>query len=104
MKTRRIRSVVTVAAMTAAMTALAGPAMAEPAMADDGISERLENRLENRAERVENFYDNHGFGVDIDVEDDGSYYSPFVNPFYYGWGFYGADVDIDDGELEIDLD
>ena len=99
MKTRRIRSVVAVAAMTAAMAALAGPAMA-----DDGISERLENRLENRAERVENFYDNHGFYVDFDVEDDGFYYSPFVNSFYYGWGFYGADVDIDDGELEIEVD
>jgi hypothetical protein len=40
--------------------------------------------------------------VDIDVEDD-VYYSPFVYPFY-GWGIYGAGVDVDDGELEIDLD
>lgn len=95
---RRIRSVVAVATVTAVMAAFAGPALA-----DDGIGERLEDRLENQAERVENFYDNHGYDVDISVDDDAFYYGPFVNPFY-GWGFYGADVDIDDGELEIDLD
>lgn len=95
---RRIRSVVAVATMTAAMAALAGPAMA-----DDGIGERSENRLEDRAERVENVYEDHGFDVDIDVDDDDLYYSPFVYPLY-GSGFYGTDVDIDDGELEIDLD
>jgi hypothetical protein len=49
-----------------------------------------------------NGYDAKGYNVDIDVEDD-VYYSPFVYPFY-GWDLYGADVDVDDGELEMDLD
>ncbi len=35
--------------------------------------------------------------MDIDVDDDAFYYSPFLNPFY------GTDVDIDDGGLEIDF-
>jgi hypothetical protein len=69
---KRIKLVVAVAAVTS-MSVVA----AVPAMADDGIGERLENRLENRAERVEDFYDNHDYNVDIDVGD---------------------------GELEIDLD
>ena len=94
---KRIKLIVAVAAVTAmsAVTAI-------PAMADDRIGERLESRLENRAERVENFYDNRGYDVDIGVDEDDVYYNPFVSPFY--WGLYGADVDVDDGELEIDLD
>jgi hypothetical protein len=34
--------------------------MAVPAVADDGSGERLEDRLENRAERGEDFYYDHG--------------------------------------------
>ncbi len=90
---KRIKLVVAVVAVTA-MSAVT----AVPAMADDGIGERLEDR----AERVEDFYDNHGYDVDIDVDDDEVYYSSFAYPFY--WGLYGADVDVDDEVLEIDLD
>jgi hypothetical protein len=94
---KRIKLVVAVAAVTAMSVVTTAPAVA-----DDGIGERLENRLENRAERVEDFYDNHGYDVDIDVDDDDVYYSPFAYPFYRG--LYGADIDVDDGELKIDLD
>ena len=94
---KRIKLVVAVAAVTAMSVVTT-----VPAIADDGIGERLEDRLENRAERVEDFYDNHGYDVGIDVDDDEVYYSPFAYPFY--WGLYGADVEVGDGELEIDLD
>ena len=89
---KRSKLAVAVAAATAMSVV-----MAIPALADDGVGERLEDR----AERVEEFYDDHGYDVDIDVDD--VYYVPFSYPFY-GWGLYGADVDVDDGELEIDLD
>jgi hypothetical protein len=48
--------------------------MAVPAVADDGIGERLEDRLENRAERGEDFYYDHGY----DVDDDDVYYGRFA--------------------------
>jgi hypothetical protein len=71
--------------------------MAVPAVADDGIGECLEDRLENRAERGEDFYYDYGY----DVDDDDVYYGRFAYP-YYCWGLYGTDVDVDGGELEID--
>ena len=90
---KRSKLAVAVAAATAMSVV-----MAVPALADDGVGERLEDQ----AERVEEFYDDHGYDVDIDVDDD-VYYGPFAYRFY-GWGLYGADADVDDGELEIDLD
>ncbi len=65
---KRSKLAVAVAAATAMSVV-----MAVPALADDGVGERLEDQ----AERVEEFYDDHGYDVDIDV---------------------------DDGELEVDLD
>ena len=72
---RRIRSVVAVAAVTAAMAAFAGPAMADADFDDGSRHERFEERLEERADLVEDYYD--------EVEDayeDGLFYfySPFV--------------------------
>lgn len=72
---RRIRSVVAVAAVTAAMVAFAGPAMADDVNFDDSRHERFEERLEERADLIEDYYD--------EVEDayeDGLffYYDPFV--------------------------
>jgi hypothetical protein len=89
---KRSKLAVAVAAATAMSVV-----MAVPALADDEVGERLEDQ----AERVEEFYDDHGYDVDIDV--DNVYYGPFAYRFY-GWGLYGADVHVDDGELEIDLD
>jgi hypothetical protein len=89
---KRSKSAVAVAVATAMSVV-----MAVPALADDGVGEFLEDK----AERVEEFYDDHGYDADIDVDD--VYYGPFAYPFY-GWGLYGADVDEDDGEWEIGLD
>ena len=53
---RRIRSVVAVAAVTAALGAFAGPAMADVHV-DDGRHERFEERLDERADLIEDYYD-----------------------------------------------
>ena len=47
---RRVRSVVAVAAVTAAMAAFAGPAMADVAF-DDSRNKKFEERLDERAGR-----------------------------------------------------
>ena len=67
---RRIRSVVAVAAVTAAMAAFAGPAMADVDF-DDGRHERFEER----ADLIDDYYDE----VEDAYEDGVFYlYSPFV--------------------------
>ncbi len=53
---RRIRSVVAVAAVTAAMAAFAGPAMADVDF-DDGRHERFEERLDKYEDRVDEYND-----------------------------------------------
>jgi len=63
---RRIRSVVAVAVVTAAMAAFAGPAMADVDF-DDGRHERFEERLDERADLIEDYYDE----VE-DIYEDGS--------------------------------
>ena len=70
---RRIRSVVAVAAVTAAMGAFAGPAMADVNF-DGGRHERFEERLDERADLIEDYYDE----VEHAYEDGLFFYSPFV--------------------------
>jgi hypothetical protein len=71
---RRIRSVVAVAAVTGATAAFAGPAMAGVDF-DDGRHKRFEERLDERADLVEDSYDELEDAYD---EDGIFYHSPFV--------------------------
>ena len=81
---KRIRLVLAVAAMMAAMVVFAAPAMAD------------NHRHDNRADRIEERLENFGFD-DVDV-DEGVF---LVNPFLLG--IDGFDVDVDDGlVLEFD--
>ena len=89
---KRIRLVLAVAAMMAAMVVFAAPAMAD------------NDRHDNRADRIEERLENHGFDVDVDEED-----VFFVNPFLFGIDGFVAlddvddvDIDFDDGEFEVD--
>jgi hypothetical protein len=70
---RRVRSVVAVAAVTAAMAAFAGPAMADVDF-DDSRNKKFEERLDERADLVEDSYDE----LEDTYEDGFFYYSPFV--------------------------
>ena len=85
---KRIRLVLAVAAMMAAMVVFAAPAMAD--------NDRHENRIDRIEDRLENF----GLDVDVDVEDvdEGVF---LVSPFLLGIDNF--DVDVDDGlVLEFD--
>lgn len=59
--------------MTAAMAAFAGPAMADVDF-DDSRHKRFEERLDERADLVEDSYDE----LEDAYEDGFFYYSPFV--------------------------
>ena len=96
---KRIRLVLAVAAMMAAMVMFAAPAMADNDR-HDNRADRIEERLDNRADRLEEHLENLGFDVDVDVEDvdEGAF---LVSPFLLG--INGFDVDVDDGlVLEFD--
>ena len=70
---RRVRSVVAVAAVTAAMAAFAGPVMADVDF-DDSRNKKFEERLDERADLVEDSYDE----LEDAYEDGIFYHSPFV--------------------------
>ena len=92
---KRIRLVLTVTAMMAAMVVFAAPAMADNHR-HDNRADRIEERLDNRADRLGERLENFGFD-DVDV-DEGVF---LVNPFLLG--IDGFDVDVDDGlVLEFD--
>jgi hypothetical protein len=74
---RRIRLVVALAAMTATMALFA-----VPAVADDGRD--YDDVLDDRAERVEQRLENHGYDLgDLDGEDLYGYYWNIYDNF--GW-------------------
>ena len=82
---RRIRSVVAVATVAAAMAAFAGPGMADVDFDDD----LYEERLEERADLFDEYY--------VEVEDAYENGLFIYNPFF----IYEIDDDVD---LELDLD
>ena len=79
---KRMMLVLTMAAMVV---------FAAPAMADN-------HRHDNRADRIEERLENHGFDVDVDEDD-----VFFVNPFLFGIDG-SVNIDFDDGEFEVDFD
>lgn len=60
---------------------------AAPAMAD------VEDRLDERADRIEERLENHGFDVDVDEEDVLFWYDDF-----------DYELDFEDGDLVLEID
>ena len=79
---KRTKLVLAVVAVMAASIMFAAPAMAD-----------VEDRLDERADRIEERLENHGFDVDVDEEDVLFWYDDF-----------DYELDFEDGDLVLEID
>ncbi len=79
---KRTKLVLAVVAVMVASIMFAAPAMAD-----------VEDRLDERADRIEERLENHGFDVDVDEEDVLFWYDDF-----------DYELDYKDGDLVLEID
>ena len=79
---KRTKLVLAVVAVMVASIMFAAPAMAD-----------VEDRLDERADRIEERLENHGFDVDVDEEDVLFWYDDF-----------DYELDYEDGDLVLEID
>ena len=79
---KRTKLVLAVVAVMVASIMFAAPAMAD-----------VEDRLHERADRIEERLENHGFDVDVDEED-----------VLFWYGDFDYELDYEDGDLVLEID
>jgi hypothetical protein len=79
---KRTKLVLAVVAVMVASIMFAAPAMAD-----------VEDRLDERADRIEERLENHGFDVDVDEED-----------VLFWYGGFDYELDYEDGDLVLEID
>jgi hypothetical protein len=79
---KRTKLVLAVVAVMVASIMFAAPAMAD-----------VEDRLDERADRIEERLENHGFDVDVDEED-----------VLFWYGAFDYELDYEDGDLVLEID
>jgi hypothetical protein len=79
---KRTKLVLAVVAVMVASIMFAAPAMAD-----------VEDRLDERADHIEERLENHGFDVDVDEED-----------VLFWYGGFDYELDYEDGDLVLEID
>ena len=79
---KRTKLVLAVVAVMVASIMFAAPAMAD-----------VEDRLDERADRIEERLENHGFDVDVDEED-----------VLFWYGDFDDELDYEDGDLVLEIE